>query len=258
LQVFDGRAAPTASAAPGGQNATNPESVGRKQINVRIDHNFNTRHRIGVGWTLQRDSNDDNLPSWPGGFFGKSLRRPQVLTANFTSTLSASLVNEVRYGVSYQATTSILRGWSTTRTSARMLRRTFSKAVKVLQAVRILWRSLPAQAIFRLPKTSSTKGSTFSGSSSPLLNYADTLSYSRGKHAFRMARIYVHTLRLVLPARWFRPHPEARAAIHRAGKRDCRAPESIGEHPHERCEHVVSPRRFSEHREHVLLGSKSG
>src|SRR5262245_30333107 len=28
--------------------------------------------------------------------------------------------------------------------------------------------------------------STFSGSSSPLYNYADTLSYSKGRHAFRM------------------------------------------------------------------------
>src|SRR5262249_37883894 len=63
---------------------------------------FNTRHRIGVGWTIQRDYNDDNLPSWPGGFYGNSLRRPQGLTVNFTSSLSASLVNQARYGISYQ------------------------------------------------------------------------------------------------------------------------------------------------------------
>src|SRR5262249_16909928 len=87
----------------GGQNATNPESVGRKQINLKIDHNISTKHRLSGGWTLQRDYNDDNLPSWPGGFYGKSTRRPQVFTVSFTSTLSASLVNEARYGISYQA-----------------------------------------------------------------------------------------------------------------------------------------------------------
>src|SRR5205823_15009393 len=83
----------------GGQGGTNPEAIGRKQLNVKIDHNFNTRHRIGAGWTIQRDYNDDNLPSWPGGFVGNSLRRPQVLTVNLTSTLSDRIVTEVRYGI---------------------------------------------------------------------------------------------------------------------------------------------------------------
>src|SRR5262249_14344771 len=53
-----------------GQGGTSPESIGRKQLNLRIDHNFNTQHRVGIGWTIQRDYNQDNLASWPGGFFG--------------------------------------------------------------------------------------------------------------------------------------------------------------------------------------------
>jgi len=170
----------------GGQNATNPESVSRRQINVRIDHNFNTRHRIGVGWTLQRDSNDDNLPSWPGGFFGNSLRRPQVLTANFTSTLSASLVNEVRYGVSYQAT-DVNPPWlvddpNVSKDAASYLLQGGKSAAGGTYPVAFT----PGAGNFSFANNIINNGSTFSGSSSPLLNYADTLSYSRGKHAFRM------------------------------------------------------------------------
>ena len=35
---------------------------------------------------------------WPGGYGSELQRRPQVLTVNFTSTLSSTLLNEARVG----------------------------------------------------------------------------------------------------------------------------------------------------------------
>jgi hypothetical protein len=165
----------------GGQNATSPESVGRKQLNLRIDHNFNERHRIGAGWTIQRDSNDDNLAAWPGGFNGISLRRPQVLTVNFTSTLSSSVVNEVRYGVSYQAN-EVNPPWLSTDPNVRQESEAW--LLEGGQGSPIAFT--PGAGNFSFGNNIINTGSTFSGSSSPLFNYADTLSYSRGKHGFRM------------------------------------------------------------------------
>src|SRR6185436_172099 len=66
-----------------------------------IDHNLNDKHRLNVGWTYELDDNADNVSNWPGGFNGNSRRRPHIVTANYNATLSPSLVNEARFGVSY-------------------------------------------------------------------------------------------------------------------------------------------------------------
>ena len=171
----------------GGQGGTSPESIGRKQLNLRIDHNFNQQHRVGIGWTIQRDYNQDNLASWPGGFFGTSLRRPQVLTTNFTSTLSASLVNEARFGISYQYN-EVNPPWLSADPSISKEAETYLlQGGKNASTGAVYPVAFSAGAgNFGFGNNIINTNSTFSGSSSPLFNYADTLSYTRGKHSFRM------------------------------------------------------------------------
>jgi Carboxypeptidase regulatory-like domain len=169
-----------------GQNATTPESVGRKQINLKIDHNINMRHRLSAGWTLQRDSNDDNLPNWPGGFYGNSVRRPQVLTVSVASTFSDRLVNEVRYGISYQAN-EVNPAWLSSdpdvaKGAAEWLLQGGKNSSGGVYPVALS----PGAGNFAFGNNMINNSSTFSGSSSPLYNYADTLSYSKGRHGFRM------------------------------------------------------------------------
>lgn len=72
---------------------------GRKQINTKIDHNFNSKNKIALTYTFEDSSGNANYESWPGGFRGKSFRHPQLLAANFTSTLSPNLINEFRLGL---------------------------------------------------------------------------------------------------------------------------------------------------------------
>lgn len=72
---------------------------GRKQINTKFDHNFNTKNKVAVTYTYESSTGNANFESWPGGFRGKSFRHPQLLAVNFTSTLSSSLINEARVGL---------------------------------------------------------------------------------------------------------------------------------------------------------------
>jgi hypothetical protein len=72
---------------------------GRKQINLKIDHNFNQKNKLSVSYTYENSTGNANFENWPGGFRGKSFRHPQFLSANFTSTLSPSLINEGRVGL---------------------------------------------------------------------------------------------------------------------------------------------------------------
>ena len=69
----------------------------RKQINVKIDHNFNARQKINAGWSFERAHNERS-GAWPFNFHSYSFRQPQVLTVNFTSTLSPTLLNEAKFG----------------------------------------------------------------------------------------------------------------------------------------------------------------
>jgi hypothetical protein len=76
------------------------EDTQRKQINVRIDHNFGEKHRINGSWSYERDWADDTFANWPeNSYGGKVTREPQVFTVNFTSTFAPTLLNEARAGM---------------------------------------------------------------------------------------------------------------------------------------------------------------
>jgi hypothetical protein len=77
------------------------EDTYRKQINVRIDHNFSPMHRINGSWSFEKDHADDTLRTWPeNSWSGGGNRQPQVLTVNFLSSFRPTLLNELRFGMS--------------------------------------------------------------------------------------------------------------------------------------------------------------
>ena len=82
----------------------------RKQINFRIDHKLNSRHTVGTSYTYETNFASYSLPLWgppkQSGFSGGSFRQPQVMSVNFTSTLSRTLLNEARFGMRRTGTNS--------------------------------------------------------------------------------------------------------------------------------------------------------
>src|SRR5262249_33121506 len=75
----------------------------RKQINLKVDHNFNPKEKLTVGWSYER-SHDERVGPWPFYFAGRDFSEPQVLTVSLTSTLSPTLLNEARFGMSRTGT----------------------------------------------------------------------------------------------------------------------------------------------------------
>jgi hypothetical protein len=63
------------------QQITDPNSNNR-QINIKIDHNFNAKHKAAFNYTYQRDNSDGNVSSWPDGPSGSVVRLPHVFTVN--------------------------------------------------------------------------------------------------------------------------------------------------------------------------------
>ena len=70
----------------------------RRQINTRIDHNFTERHRLNGAFTYERVSSDDVPYSLPGTWSNSNFHRPLTVSGGFVSTLSATLVNELKFG----------------------------------------------------------------------------------------------------------------------------------------------------------------
>jgi hypothetical protein len=77
----------------------------RKSISFKIDHNINAEHRLSGTYSYERSFSDgEHEPHWPEanhGFGGFDDRKPQTFTANLTSTLRPTLLNEARYGLAY-------------------------------------------------------------------------------------------------------------------------------------------------------------
>jgi hypothetical protein len=155
----------------------------RRQINIKIDHNFNERHKLGGSYSYEVDKSDDAaLPQWPTTYFGKDYRRPQVLGINFTSVLTTSLVNEGRFGFS--------------RTGANTVgspeREDIGEEVRA-QLLQVNGGPVLTNMGFQsMPFGYGIADGILYGSRevSPRWVYADTVSWTRGLHSFRFGGEY--------------------------------------------------------------------
>ena len=67
----------------------NGTDVDRDQYNARIDHNFNSRNKLSVIGTKEHTwggASQSVQRSWPDGFDGIAVKRPDVYIVTFTST----------------------------------------------------------------------------------------------------------------------------------------------------------------------------
>src|SRR5207248_6169277 len=162
----------------------------RKQLNTKIDHNFNAKNKINGGWSYEKDHADYATRVWPTGFDGISHRVPQVLTVNFTSTLSPTLLNEARYGMR-RTGTNTQHGLANPATSKDAL--AFIPAfggIPVLPQLGINpVTNVPAICVCGgQPNLSSETGTLFNGNiseSTPLYTYTDSVTWTKGTHTFK-------------------------------------------------------------------------
>jgi hypothetical protein len=173
------------STAGNAQQITDP-NANSKQINFKIDHNFNSNHKAAFNYTYQQDDSDANVSSWPDGPSGTTSRRPQVFTFNMTSTLSSSIVNEARFGVNHN--------WNATIPAYLNDKRELGAAGEPYLLPGGPSTLNPSYQY--LATVGSSVGRVGSGTGplnvgltswtiSDLYSFADTLSWSRGKHAFK-------------------------------------------------------------------------
>jgi hypothetical protein len=155
------------------------QDTDRNQYNVRIDHNFNSRHKASFSGTWERDwaeTTQAGMSNWPGGYNGAVRRAPRVITGSLVSTLSPRIVNEFRMGSRKNWNYSWSSIW---RPDA------VGDAARAELPTHGGVAFFPTQALFPDHIITSISGAATRGQTSPIWTFSDTLSWTQGKHAFK-------------------------------------------------------------------------
>ena len=158
----------------GGQQGLEPD-VNRNQFNVKIDQNFNARNKLTFGITDERRHSTTSRAVYPTAeqWAGQTERLPRVVTLQFTSTVSPRIVNEFRFG--FQRT----KGGTTYPFDSPATKDAILKYLPVINGVPLIGLPLAYSSNALNP------GLNTNISTNHLTSFADTLSFTKGKHAYK-------------------------------------------------------------------------
>jgi len=155
--------------------------------NLKIDHNFTPSHKLSVSWTHQHDDSATAPPGFPDGLYGTTYRNPHTLAVNGTSTLSPNMVNEARFGLNYTYNNQA-PPWESPDQSIKDAARDFMlPAGNGVRTPDFQYLALVSSASGNVATANGFMQTTTSSNVQRALAYtfADTLSWSTGKHAFK-------------------------------------------------------------------------
>ena len=152
------------------------QDTNRNQYNVRIDHNFSSRHKVTFSGTKEKDwsmTTQTGISNWPDGYDGSVKRDPRFYSASVVSTLTPTVLNEFRFGSrmnKHFAWNAIQRPDEIGDEARKQLP---TKNGELFFPTHVLFADNFIQA-------GQTRGQT-----SPIYSFTDTTSWTRGKHAFK-------------------------------------------------------------------------
>ena len=153
-----------------------PDAFRRKQLNVKVDHNFNQSHKLTGSWSRENRYSDNNaLSPWPNGWGGELVTDPSVTMVQLTSTLSPSLLNEFRFGRRVTTLHSIPAYHHSEHGEEAWNFLTQINGTPVMQHPTLFTDHMVACA----------GGCSDFGNKSPLTSYTETLSWTKGDHALK-------------------------------------------------------------------------
>jgi Carboxypeptidase regulatory-like domain len=163
------------------------EATGRRyQYNAKVDHNFSTNHKANVNVTVERVSSDDVVYSLPGAFSNKNFRNPIVISSGLTSTLSSTLLNEARFGMRRQGT-NVIAPWDRPEYQDQMAAYLPQQVngFRIIPQISALNFCYPHSGVRPPGGCAGGAITAYSVDTTPTYTYSDTLSWSRGAHAFK-------------------------------------------------------------------------
>jgi len=173
------------------------QTTNRNHVTVRIDYQINNNNKVTYTMTQERNwgvTGQTGLPDYPNGYFGEVVREPDFYTASWTSTLSPTIVNEFRWGLKRDT----WFGEPPTDVGCCRNRREHdnSKLTDLAKEAAATFPQIDGH-VFHITPGGLVPGAgnalgqyawmgvpTPRGSVSPLSQFADTISWTKGKHSF--------------------------------------------------------------------------
>jgi hypothetical protein len=160
----------------------------RKQINVKIDHNFSQKERMNVSMQYEHSGGDDYYMLWPDTWMGANFRHPQTWTAQMTSTLTSNMVNEGIFGYSVTGGNNISPLKNPNNQGA--IQDFYNMSANGVPVIPQLGVAPPpgfSGVDFRFNQPMGNRGiwPAYQTDKTPLWTLADNLSWTHGAHAFK-------------------------------------------------------------------------
>jgi hypothetical protein len=178
----------------GTRGADNMYGIGedgqRKQLNIKIDHIFNEKHKVSGSWSFEKNWADNNFMNWPGTYGGRVERQPQIITFNYSATLSPTVLNEARFGLMRNGNNGIFP-LENPETGAEAISK-----LPVVNGMPVAINPGAGGAAFNMGGSNYIGGRGNIGLGytnhdiSPRWTYADTIAWMKGKHMFKAGAEY--------------------------------------------------------------------
>ena len=163
----------------------------RDQFTVRLDHYFNPANKLSFVMTRENSKNRADTAGfgdWPDAPQGANHKYPRLYNFSFVSTLSNNMVNEVRVGYRMHD----VAQWPPYYIGRQRFQTDIESAItdEAKVAYDLLHevdgkRFLPVLiGLGQVPMQSNSFGS-HRGSSSPMLSFGDTVSWTKARHTFK-------------------------------------------------------------------------
>jgi len=192
---------------PGVDSSTgNDPNNNRDHLSARVDYQLNENNKITHTMSREKDwgvTGQTGLPDFPGGYFGEIRRFPDVYTAAWTSTISSTLLNEARWGMKRDS----WFGWSPFDVGCCVRGAKETDIAASSKEALSTFPQLKGKLFYTQPGTLGGTGGAVLGTyapfgragasprfnPSPLMQFADTLSWIKSSHSFQAGFEWTHS-----------------------------------------------------------------
>ena len=175
---------------PGSENATGSSpDTNRDTFSTRFDYQVSSRNKLSYRMSREEDwgvTGQSGLPAFPDGFFGEARRFPGTYNAAWISTVSPTVLNEFRWGLRVSNSTR----WSPFEMRCCYRGKQEADIIKSSADALATFPQAQGQLFYMSPTLSLGSYAPFGTATpnqviSPLTEFTDTVSWTRGAHSFQ-------------------------------------------------------------------------
>jgi len=166
-------------------------SADRDHLTLRFDYQVSDKNRVNFVMSRERDwgvSSQSGQLQYPGGYIGDVQRRPRFYSAAWTSVITPSLLNEFRFGYkrdTWEGTSAFDQGAGYSGVSSDSLTQSSKDARASFPTINGQFQYIQAGGSLGLGQYAAMNVASPRLTYSPMLQFADTLSWNHASHSFQ-------------------------------------------------------------------------